>query len=260
VTRLAGSAVVITGASSGIGAQLARELSGRGARVGLVARRAERLEELAAELEGGPGAAWAAADVTDGAGLCAALDRLEEELGGTDVVIANAGTNRLERPHEPGVAVELYDLNVAGMLRLFDWALPRFLQRRRGHLVGISSVASFFGLPGNAAYCGSKAAMRIHLQALRVTLKRRGIAVTTICPGFVESELTDDFPGPMPFLWPTDRAARTIADAVEAGRGEVVFPWQMRWIVRGSRLLPRPLFEWVLTRGAQRRGGPERGP
>lgn len=258
MTRLAGSSVFITGASSGIGAQLARELCGRGARVGLVARRSERLEELAGELAGGPGVAWAAADVTEAEALFQALERLAEELGGTDVVVANAGSNYQERPHKPGIAVGLYDLNVAGMLRLFDWALPRFLERRRGHLVGISSVASFFGLPGNAAYCGSKAAMRIHLQSLRVTLKRRGIAVTTICPGFVKSELTEDFRGPMPFLWETDRAVRVIADAIEKDRGEVVFPWQLRLMVRALRVLPPGVLEWMLTRGGRASRGERR--
>lgn len=245
--------MLITGASSGIGEQLAHEVVSRGGRVGLLARRAERLEALATELrKGGGTAVWAAADVTDPEGFTAALDRLSEELGatdiGADVLVANAGTNLPERPSKfrRGTAPTLYDINLQGMVHMIDWALPRYLEAGRGHIVGISSAASFFGLPGNPSYCGSKAAMRIHLQSLRVTLKRRGIRVTTICPGFVKSELTEDADFPMPFLWETDRAVRLIANAIEKGKGEVVFPWQIRWIVRVFRCFPPALLEWVV--------------
>lgn len=245
--------MLITGASSGIGAQLAREVVARGGRVGLLARREDRLQALAAELrEKGGTAAWAAADVTDREGFTAALDRLSRELGatdiGADVIVANAGTNLPEKPSKfrRGTAPTLYDINLQGMVHMIDWALPRYLEAGRGHIVGISSAASFLGLPGNPSYCGSKAAMRIHLQSLRVTLKRRGIRVTTICPGFVKSELTEGARFAMPFLWETDRAVRVIANAIEKGRGEVVFPWQVRWIVRVSRCLPPAFVEWVV--------------
>lgn len=250
---LSGKIVYITGGSSGIGAQLARELVGRGSSVGLLARRGDRLEELADELrEAGGTAAWRIADVTGRDGLHAACDALSEELGEADIVVANAGYNRPEtmRDFKPGRALSVYNTNLLGCLHLFDWALPRFLARGSGHIVGISSVASYFGFPGNAAYCGSKAALRVHLQSLRLSLKRRRIPVTTICPGFVASELTDTVDFEMPFLWPTDRAARRIADAIEARRAEVVFPWQMRLAVPFgvARLLPRAVVEWLLVR------------
>lgn len=248
-----GQSVLISGASSGIGEFLARELVWRGARVGLLARREERLRELTVEIEHSGGrAAWATADVADGAALSAALDALEADLEGVDVVIANAGYGRPDPPYKPGSAIKMYDVNLFGMLRMIDWALPRFLQARRGHLVGVASVASYAGLPYNASYSGSKAAMRIHLQSLRVSLKHQGIAVTTICPGFVKSELTDSFDYPMPFLWETPRAAAYIVDAIEKRRGEVVFPWQMRLIQQAlSRLLPVATLEWLLARGAR---------
>ncbi len=248
MSKLENKSVLITGASSGIGAFLARELVRRGARVGLLARREEALRELAGELrDGGGRAAWAAADVTDGGALAAALDALDAELEGTDVVVANAGYNVPERPwqFEPGAAIEMYDANLFGMLRLIDWALPRFLEAGRGHIVGVASVASFVGFARNSAYCGSKAAMRVHLQSLRTTLRPRGIAVTTICPGFVKSELTDKVKFPMPFIWETDRAARLIAGAIEKRRGEVVFPWQL---VLLKQLLVRLMPVGVLDR------------
>ena len=254
MTDLRDKIVLITGASSGIGAELAREVVRRGGRAGLLARRRERLEALAAELGqtagGAPAAAWAEADVTDGGELSNGLSQVARELGGADVVVANAGYSVIEKPreHKPGRALELYDVNLMGMLRTIDWALPRFVERGSGHLVGVSSVASFFGGPGFSSYCGSKAAMRIHLQGLRVALKKHGVKVTTICPGFVESELTADKEIPMPFMWPTGRAVRRIADAIEGDEGEVVFPWQMKLFVKVSRCLPTRLFEALLTR------------
>jgi short-subunit dehydrogenase len=236
MTYFAGKAVVITGASSGIGAWLAREAARRGARVGLLARREERLAQLAAEIEEAGGrAAWASADVVDAGELERGLDRLAEEL---------------EPPHKfkPGRALAMYDVNLFGMLRTVDWALPRFLDRRSGHLVGVASVASFLGMTNSASYCGSKAAMRVHLQSLRVSLAPYGVAVTTICPGFVESELTEKNKFRMPFIWETERAARKIADAIEKRRGEVVFPWQMKaFIGLATRVLPTALVERFMT-------------
>ncbi len=247
---LENKSVLITGASSGIGAFLARELVRRGARVGLLARREDKLRELGEELrQAGGHAAWAPADVVDTRELHQALEALDGELGGTDMVIANAGYAAPELPKrfEPGASMAMYDVNVFGMLRLIDWALPRFLEAGRGHIVGVASVASYVGLPQNPSYSGSKAAMRVHLQSLRATLKPYGIAVTTICPGFVKSELTAKAKFPMPFIWETDRAARHIAGAIEKRRGEVVFPWQMRLFVQlAVRLMPVSLLEALI--------------
>lgn len=252
MSTIADKSVLITGGSSGIGAHLARELASRGARVGILARREERLRQVTDEILGRGGqAAWAVADVTDGDGLERALDALADALGGVDVVVANAGYAIPEPPHrfKPGRALKLYDVNLLGALRLFDWALPRFLERRSGHLVGIASIAGFLGVTDSGSYCGSKAALRIHLQSLRVSLKRYGIAVTTICPGFVESELTADNAYFMPFLWKTDRAARRISDAIAKRRGEVIFPWQM-WLATSLvvRALPTALTEALIAR------------
>ena len=247
--------VFITGASSGIGAYLARELHRQGARVGLLARRAAI--ELAQELEpeGGDRVAWAVADVTDDALLTEALDDLETRLGGVDILVANAGYGRPEPPYKfrPGSALEMYDTNLFGMLRVIDWALPRFLHKRSGHLVGVASVASYVGLTNSPSYCGSKAAMRVHLQALRVSLRHYGIPVTTICPGFVESELTAGARYEMPFMLKTETAARIIAKAIQKQKSEVIFPWQMRLcVLLAVRFLPRAMIEALLVRYSPR--------
>lgn len=249
--RLDGKVVLISGASSGLGEYMARELVARGARVGLLARREDKLRALAASLGGAPRAAWAVADVTDDEGLPRALDQLAAELGGCDVIVANAGYGHPEPPHRfrAGDSIRMYDTNVFGMLRMIDWALPRFLERGSGHIVGVASMASYLGLANSASYCGTKAAMRVHLQGLRVSLRPYGIAVTTICPGFVESELTAKNKAPMPFLWKTERATRLMVDAIEQQRGEVPFPWQMRLLIGGvSRLLPTAVAEKLLAK------------
>ncbi len=249
---LENKSVLITGASSGIGAFLARELVHRGARVGLLARREDKLRELGRELrQAGGRVAWARADVVEPAQLHQALQALDAELEGTDVVVANAGYAAPEPPKrfKPGAAAAMYDVNLFGMLHLIDWALPRFLEAGGGHIVGVASVASYVGFPLNPSYCGSKAAMRVHLQSLRTTLKRHRIAVTTICPGFIKSELTDDVRVPMPFIWETDRAARYIAGAIEKRRGEVVFPWQVRLLKQLLiRLLPVAVIEALMSK------------
>lgn len=255
-SKLAGKTILLTGASSGIGAELAREMARRGAAVGLMARREDRLAALADEIAAAGGrVAWARADVQGTAELHGACARLEAELGPVDVMIANAGYGRPEPPHKfrPGAALAMYETNVGGMLRAFDWALPRFLARGAGHLVGVASLASYLGMPNSPSYCGSKAAMRVHLQSLRVSLAGHGIAVTTICPGFVRSELTELNQHAMPFFWETDRACRRIADAIEKRRGEVMFPWQMATLLRvATNWLPTALVEAVLKKAAPR--------
>lgn len=245
-----GKVVLITGGSSGIGAELGRELARRGARVGLLARREDRLQEATEAIRSDGGtAAWAAADVADEAGLHAAMDQLEQELGGVDIVIANAGFSRLETAKKfvPGRAAKIYDVNLMGFVHTVDWAMIRFAERKAGHVVGVASVASYLGMPGFSSYCGSKAAMRVHLQALRGTYKRMNVAVTTICPGFIESEMTEDLSFKTPFLWPTDKAVRVIADSIAKRKAEVVFPWQWRWGLVGFLYrLPRSWAEWLL--------------
>ena len=166
------------------------------------------------------------------------------------MVVANAGFSRPELPrkHRPGRALAIYDVNLMGMLRLIEWALPRFMEQGSGHIVGISSLASYVAFPSFPSYSGSKVAMRFHLQGLRVALKRHGVAVTTVCPGFVESELTEGQEIPMPFLWPTHRAVKKIADGLERRKGLILFPWQLALILTTMSRLPSGLLERILAR------------
>ena len=258
MSSLKDKVVLISGASSGLGAEMARHFARRGAKLGLLARREDRLQELKDQItaeSSGVQVAYQVADVTDREGFEAALDRLRDELGGADVIVANAGYGRPEPPHrhKPGAAARMYETNLFGMLYMIDWALPSMLERGDGQIVGVASLASYQGLPNSPSYCGSKAAMRIHLQSLRLSLVPYGIGVTTICPGFVETELTAENRFAMPFMWKVERAAKLMVDAIEDRRGEVAFPWQMQLILGTLRRLPNGLREWVLGRSTPKK-------
>ena len=241
--------VFVTGASSGIGAALAREYAARGARLGLVARRRAMLDELIASL---PGTHHGyAVDVTDRDALIAAAREFEVATGGADIVIANAGISM-------GVLTEFYEdletfgdvleTNVLSLAYTFHPFIAPMRKRGGGKLVGIASVAGIRGLPGSEAYCASKAAAISYLECLRVELGRDGIRVLTIAPGFVRTPLTARNPYAMPFLMDADDFARAAADAIAAGRTYTVIPWQMAVLAKVLRVLPNWLYDRVMAR------------
>jgi short-subunit dehydrogenase len=236
--------VFLTGASSGIGAALAVEFARRGATLGLVARRRDALEAFAGQL---PGTHHCyAVDVTDKDALVHAATAFEQATGGADVVVANAGIS-------VGVLTEYYEdldsfadvfrTNVLAMAYTFHPFIAPMRARGRGTLVGIGSVAGIRGLPGSEAYCASKAAVASYCESLRVELKRAGVKVVTIAPGFVRTPLTAKNPYRMPFLMEPEAFARQAADATLAGVSYRVIPWQMGVVAKLLRLLPNPLFD-----------------
>ncbi len=243
---------LITGASSGIGAALARELARRGWKVGLVARRLELLEALVAEIRAAGGeAAAATADVTDRAATDAAMRSLEATLGPCDLLVANAGIGQPSPAHKVPVEIILSTmrLNYDGAVHAAAAVLPGMLERGRGRLAVVSSVAATRGLPGTGAYSASKAAVSTLWESMRVDLRHRGVGCTTIHPGFVDTPLTKKNRFKMPFLMTAERAARIVADGLEAGAADITFPWQMRWLSRLMRRLPNWLWDRMAPRG-----------
>lgn len=236
--------VFLTGASSGIGAALAAEFARRGATLALVARRREAIEALAAQLPGRHHVL--AADVTDKDAVIAAAREFEIASGGADIVVANAGIS-------VGVLTEYYDdldafadvltTNVLAMAYTFHPFIAPMRARGRGTLVGIASVAGIRGLPGSEAYCASKAAVISYCESLRVELRRAGVKVVTIAPGFVRTPLTARNPYKMPFLMEPDAFARRAVDAMLAGVSYRVIPWQMGAVAKLLRLLPNRIFD-----------------
>jgi len=241
--------VFLTGASSGIGAALAARYAAGGATLGLYARRAAELERLAATLAPNTVATYAG-DVRDHDALARAASDFVARFGAPDVVIANAGVSRgtLTSHREDLPAFQaVFDTNVIGMVATFQPFIAPMRAARHGALVGIASVAGFRGLPGAGAYSGSKAAAIAYLESLRIELRSSGVAVVTICPGFIDTPLTSKNPYRMPFLMQPDDAARRMVAAIERNARFYVLPWQMAWAGRLLKVLPRPLYDRVFA-------------
>src|SRR6058998_1616977 len=199
---------IITGASSGIGAAVAREMSRRGYALALIARRADLLEQLVREL---PNSIALPCDVTDSAAVHEAVKR----AGECDVAIANAGVGMMGWAAKSVADAEtMMRVNYFGMLYLFDAVIPSMIERRSGHFAGIASLAGLRGLPTAAGYSASKAAMQAFLEAARVELAPLGIRITTVNPGFIVTAMTEKNKFKMPFLMKADRAARIIVNGI----------------------------------------------
>ncbi len=241
--------VVITGASCGIGRALAAEYARRGAVLGLVARRADVLDRLAAIL---PVRSYSyPADVRNAAALTRAAQDFISRAGCPDIVIANAGVSAgtlTPEVDDNEVFEEILATNLTGMMLTFQPFIEAMRARRQGVLVGIASVAGFRGLPGAAAYSASKAGAISYLESLRVEMSGSGVSVVTICPGYVATPLTAKNPYRMPFLMKAEIAAEKMADAIAARKRFYVLPWQMALIGRILRSLPRPLYDLLFSR------------
>lgn len=230
--------VLITGAGSGLGRQMARVLAAEGAAIAAVDLSAEPLASLAAEFPGRR-IAYAVADVTDRAALNAAIADLEQRLGPVDVLIANAGIGRETSadPYDAAAVEAQVRVNLIGVSNSIGAVLPGMLTRGRGHLVCIASLASYRGLPKMAGYCASKAGVRALMEAIRVEVAPRGIDVTTVCPGWIRTPLTENIDVPHPYLMDVDVAARKIVAAVRRRQVFYAFPgpsarrvWLLRFL------------------------------
>lgn len=239
--------VFITGASSGIGAALARHYAAQGATLGLVARRGELLAELQASLN--TECAIYAVDVRDADAMRAAAEDFMQRCGTPDIVIANAGVSRgtLTQYAEDLTAFRaVMDINVLGLLHTFHPFIEPMRRAGHGHLAGIASVAGLRGLPGASAYSASKAAAISYLESLRVEMAKTGISVTTICPGYIKTPMTDVNTYPMPFMMDANTTAAIMARVIEQKRRYVILPWQMALVGRFMKLLPAAIWDWAM--------------
>jgi short-subunit dehydrogenase len=246
--------VVVTGASSGIGEAIAVEMGARGAHVAIVARRRAELDAVAARIVAAGGKALPiVADVSDADAAMDAVHRADKDLGGLDMVIANAGlgtTGHASRAKWQDVA-RLLDVNVRGAVATLTAAIGVMLAQQRGHLVGVTSLAGRRALPGSSAYSASKAALSTFLEGLRLDLAPAGIHVTDVQPGFVATPMTASMKHPMPFIWPADKAARIIANRLERAPRVLAFPLPLDVATRFARTLPGWLYD-VAMRSAPR--------
>ncbi|HEX7316703.1 MAG TPA: SDR family NAD(P)-dependent oxidoreductase [Pyrinomonadaceae bacterium] len=238
--------VLITGASSGIGRALALELARRGARLGLTARRGEELLKLGEEIERAGGEAMAVpADVRDAEALKEVVGRVLARWGRVDVLVANAGMSSTTAGTRlnAGEVGDVITINVLGVVNSVAAVLPSMLERGAGHLVAISSLASYRGMPKSGAYSASKAAVSTLFESLRVDLRRSNIDVTTIHPGFIRTPMTAGRKKKLPFLLEPEDAACRIVKAVERRARTYAFPWQLATLVRVIRHLPGAVYD-----------------
>ncbi len=228
-----GRRVWVVGASSGIGAALARELLGRGARVAVSARNAAALAALGAELQ-------IALDVRDAHALRDAATRIRRDFGGVDLVVYCAGTYRAMRAggFDLARALEHDDVNYRGALHLLDAVLPLLLEQGAGHLSLVSSVAGWRGLPQALAYAPTKAALIRLAEVLYLDLRPRGVGVSVVNPGFVDTPLTAGNDFAMPALLGPRQAADAMIRGWEHGRFDIHFPKRFTLWLRVLRMLP----------------------
>lgn len=235
--------IFITGATSGIGLALAHEMAKRGYSLALSARSAEKLEKVKKEINdkhAPPAIAIRRLDVTDYAEVPKAFSILAGELGGIDIVYANAGIGLGERvgKNEFDKARATIEVNLLGAIATIDAAVAYFLKKGKGHVVGVSSVSAFRGMPRASAYCASKAGIAIYLEALRVETLRKNIDVTVLYPGYIDTPLNRMLPK-RPFLISVEKGAKIIADLIEKrvkSSTVPVYPWNI--VGRLLKMLP----------------------
>lgn len=244
--------IFLAGASSGIGEALALAMAEKGAVIGLLARREDLLKDLNTRCEEKGGTARAyAADVRDAGAVANAASEFRTEFQHIDIMIANAGiggNNRETRDLVPEAVRKVIDINLMGAVNAVHAVLPQMLERGSGHLVAISSLAGFRGLPGSAAYSASKAAMTAFFESVRLDVAHRGVDVTIIQPGFIRTPLTAGHEAKMPFLMYLDDAVPLFLSAIEKKKKFAAFPWQLATIVRAGRLMPAWLYDHIAAR------------
>ena len=237
--------VFITGASSGLGRGLALHYALNGAIVHAAARRQEELANLAAEAPKGS-IVPVPLDVQDHDELVAAI----EAVGDIDLIIANAGVGQptSARKMDWKVVRKIMDVNVTSACVTIAAALPRMIARDSGHVVAVSSLAAFRGMPGNASYCASKAALHTWMESVRVDLAKTKVRATTIYPGFVKTEMTAKNKYKMPFLMDLADAVQVMAKGLDRGAPTIAYPLPMVAITRTLGALPRGLYETIAGR------------
>lgn len=241
--------VFITGASSGIGAALARHYAAQGAQLGLTGRDRTRLEAVADSLA--VDCAIYVTDVRDAAAMQQAAQDFMARYGTPDIVIANAGVSRgtlTEFAEDIPAFRAVMETNVLGLLHTFHPFLSAMKQSGQGSLVGIASVAGLRGLPGSGAYSASKAAAISYLESLRAELAGSGITVTTLCPGYIKTPMTDVNTFPMPFLIEVEDAACRMARLIARKKAYAILPWPMALVGRVMKLLPAPFWAWLMKK------------
>lgn len=248
--------ILLTGASSGIGEALAIETAKRGAIVGLLARREEKLKDICERIENSGGKArYFAADVREQKQVFDAAERLRDEFGKIDILIANAGiggNNKETREFQAEAVTKVIEINLIGAVNSVAAVLPKMLARKSGQIVAVSSLAGFRGLPKSAAYSASKAGMTAFFESLRLDVRHEKIDVTIIQPGFIKTPLTSERANKMPFIMELEDAMPYFLSAIEKRKKFAAFPWQLAFVVRSARIFPAWLYDKIAGKARYR--------
>lgn len=248
-----GRVALITGAGSGIGREIARQLAKDHWQIGAIDVDEGDLGLLAEQLRrGGSNCRWAVADVTDAEALHRGIAALTHALGAVDLAIACAGVAD-ETPgwHMETTAInKVIGINLIGVSNMLASVIPDMIRRRQGHVVAVSSMASYRGLPTQMAYCASKAGVNAFMESLRLDVKDCRIDVTTVCPGWTRTTQTQDYQAS--HLLSVEDTARQILWAIRRKKRFHAFPWHTVWQLRLLTLLPRQMQDWLLCQRLQK--------
>lgn len=234
------SSILVTGATSGLGEALAAAYAQPGVHLALTGRNRERLREITDHcLMAGAEVSDAALDVTDAPAMARWIDTVNQKRP-LDLLIANAGVSARTsgQSHAGRQTQAILSANLAGVVNTVLPAIPHMQGHGKGQIAIVSSLAGFLGVPGASAYSASKAAVRIWGEGLRSELRRDGIAVTVICPGFIDTPMTADTSAWKPFVMDVDNAAKLIVNRLRSGPARIAFPWSLYWAIRTIGMLP----------------------
>ena len=238
--------VFITGASSGIGEYVAYEYAKQGATIGLAARRMKALKKVSAKCEelGGKPIIYEV-DISDQLITKNAIDDFIAKASGIDIVIANAGiSGKVNLDNGDSTEInKMLSTNVLGVTNTVVPTLPTMINQQSGRVVVVSSIAGFRGLPGRSSYSASKVAVRFMADGWRSSFVKDGISFTTICPGFIDTDMTNTHKYHMPFLMNVDILAKKMVNAIDKKKKTYIIPWQWRLAVQIIKAVP----EWFLN-------------
>jgi short-subunit dehydrogenase len=244
------SVILITGASSGIGYQLAKDFANEGAQLALLSRRTDLLEQLTEELKNKTKIKYYKCDVTIKNDVELAIAKVKSDFLKIDAAILNSGvgfrSSVLE--YNSGSAEKTFNTNVLGSVYCIEQLLPDFISEKRGLIVGISSLGDGKGFPKSGFYSASKAAFTIILESLRIELKKYNVKVVTVKPGFIKTPMTDKNEFKMPYLMSVEESSKIIIEGLKKEKRIIEFPWQTTLGAKVLRMMPTKWFEAIASK------------